>query len=601
MVGIDDKTKRKFAKRLRRQRISAAALGQQADQQIENLLIRRFDRLASVRRFVFLWITLFLVLMLAGVYQIRDLSAYYQSLVPVPGGLYTEGVIGNFTNANPIYATGAADTAVSRLVFSGLFKYDTSNHLVGDLAKDYTLNNNQTRYTVHLKQGLNWQDGQPVTADDVVFTYKTIQNIEAQSPLYSSWQGINVTKLNDYTVNFDLPNALSDFPYSLVNGIIPAHLLRKIPPQQLRSAPFNESPIGTGPFQWKFIEVTGTGTDNTSTVTRQQRINFSAFDRYAAGRPKLDGFNLITFNDQQHMIDAFKAKQIAAMSGLENIPDGLSGDKNVQVYVTPLTSEVMVFFNNSRPVMNDASVRKALIEATDRSQLNGLFDEPVQLADSPLLKGQLGYDSALVEPAHNVADANQLLDSDGWVKGADGTRTKGGQPLTFTLSAQDSTNYTKTAQFLQKQWQKIGVRLQVQYFGQDDIQTSVIANHDYDALLYAVNIGVDPDVYAYWDSTQASITSQGHLNLSEYKSSVADTAVEAGRTRADPAIRAVKYKTFLTQWTKDLPAMPLYQPNYLYISRGEVFNFQSKSLNAGADRFYNVNNWMVRQKRQTIN
>lgn len=601
MVGIDDKTKRKLAKRLRRQRISAAALGQQADQQIENLLIRRFDRLASVRRFVFLWITLFLVLMLAGVYQIRDLSAYYQSLVPVPGGLYTEGVIGNFTNANPIYATGAADTAVSRLVFSGLFKYDASNHLVGDLAKDYTLNDNQTRYTVHLKQGLSWQDGQPVTADDVVFTYKAIQNIEAQSPLYSSWQGINVTKLNDYTVNFDLPNALSDFQYSLVNGIIPAHLLRKIPPQQLRSAPFNESPIGTGPFQWKFIEVTGTGTDNTSTVTRQQRISFSAFGRYAAGRPKLDGFNLITFNDQQHMIDAFKAKQIGAMSGLENIPDGLSGDKNVQVYVTPLTSEVMAFFNNSRPVMNDASVRKALIEATDRSQLNGLFDEPVQLADSPLLKGQLGYDSALVEPAHNVADANQLLDSDGWVKGADGTRTKGGQPLTFTLSAQDSPNYTKTAQFLQKQWQKIGVRLQVQYFSQDDIQTSVIANHDYDALLYAVNIGVDPDVYAYWDSTQASITSQGHLNLSEYKSSVADTAVEAGRTRADPAIRAVKYKTFLTQWTKDLPAMPLYQPNYLYISRGEVFNFQSKSLNAGADRFYNVNNWMVRQKRQTIN
>jgi len=601
MVGIDDKTKQKFVKRLRRQRLSAAALGQQADQQIENLLIRRFDRLASVRRFVFLWITLFLVLMLAGVYQIRGLSSYYQSLVPVPGGLYTEGVIGNFTNANPIYATGAADTAVSRLVFSGLFKYDPSNHLVGDLAKDYTLNDNQTRYTVHLKQGLDWQDGQPVTADDVVYTYKTIQNIEAQSPLYSSWQSINVTKLNDYTVNFDLPNALSDFPYSLVNGIIPVHLLHKIPPQQLRSAPFNESPVGTGPFQWKFIEVTGTGTDNTSTVTREQRISLSAFDGYAGGRPKLDGFNLITFNDQQHMIDAFRAKQIAAMSGLENVPDGLSGDKNVQVHITPLTSAVMVFFNNSRPAMNDATVRKALIEATNRNQLNGLFDEPVQLADSPLLKGQLGYDATLVEPAYNIADANQLLDGDGWTKGADGIRSKNGQPLAFTLSAQDSTNYTKTAQFLQKQWQKIGVRLQVQYFSQDDIQTSVIANHDYDALLYAINIGVDPDVYAYWDSTQASITSQGHLNLSEYKSTAADTAVEAGRTRSDPNIRTIKYKTFLTQWTKDLPAMPLYQPNYLYISRGEVFNFQSKSLNAGADRFYNVNNWMVRQKRQTIN
>jgi peptide/nickel transport system substrate-binding protein len=242
-----------------------------------------------------------------------------------------------------------------------------------------------------------------------------------------------------------------------------------------------------------------------------------------------------------------------------------------------------------------------LIEATNRPALNGLFDEPVQLADSPLLKGQLGYDPVLVEPSYNIADANQLLDNDGWAAGPDGTRAKGGQPLAFTLSAQDSTNYTKTAQFLQKQWRKIGVKLQVQYYGQDDIQTSIIANHDYDSLLYAINIGADPDVYAYWDSSQASITSQGHLNLSEYKSAAADVAVQAGRTRADPAVRAVKYKTFLTQWTKDLPAMPLYQPNYLYISRGEVFNFQNKSYNAGADRFYNVNSWMVRQKRQSIN
>lgn len=594
MVGINDSTKRNIVKKLRRQKSTAVSLTQQADQKIENLLIRRFDRLASVRRFVFLWVLLFLVMILAGVFQIRGLSAYYQVLRPVPGGLYTEGLIGNFTNANPLFATGAADTAVSRLVFSGLFKYDTNNQLVGDLAKDYTLNDSQTRYTVHLKQGLTWQDGAPVTADDIVFTYRTIQDIESQSPLYSSWQGISVTKQSDYTINFDLPNALSSFPYSLVNGIIPAHLLRGIPSEQLRSIPFNTSPIGTGPFEWKFIEVTGDNPD-----TRQQRISLSAFDGYAGGRPKLDGFNLITFGGDQRMVDAFKRKQISAMSGLENVPGALDG-KNLQFYITPLTSEVMVFFNMSQPIMNDAAVRRALTLATNRGLISSLFDEPVKLADSPLLKGQLGYDRKLVEPGYNLTEANQLLDKAGWVKGPDGTRAKDGQQLTFILSAQDSPNYTKTAQFLQKQWHRLGVKLQVQYYGQDDIQASVVNNHDYDALLYAINIGVDPDIFAYWDSTQASITSQGHLNLSEYKAAAVDQAVEAGRTRADPQVRAVKYKTFLRQWVKDLPAIALYQPNYLYISRGEVFNFESKSFNSGADRFYNVNNWMIRQKRQTI-
>ncbi|HEX5447634.1 MAG TPA: peptide ABC transporter substrate-binding protein [Candidatus Saccharimonadales bacterium] len=600
MVGIDDNTKKRIAKRLSRQKSTAVSLTQQADQKIERLLIRRFDRLISVRRFVFLWVLLFLVMILAGVYQIRGLSAYYQQLRPEPGGIYTEGLIGNFTNANPLFATGAADTAVSRLVFSGLFKYDSHNQLVGDLAQYYSLSHNQQRYTVRLKKGLTWQDGQPFTAADVVFTYQTIQNIEAQSPLYSSWQGINVTAADNYTVNFDLPNALSDFPYSLTNGIVPAHLLRGFPVEQLRSAPFNTSPIGTGPFEWKFIEVTGQGIDNTSTVSQEQRISLAAFDDYADGRPKLDGFNLIAFGDDQHMIDAFKRKQISAMSGLENLPPALKDNKGLQVYVTPLTSEVMVFFNMSRPVTNDAAVRRALAESVGRSQLSGLFDEPVKLADSPLLKGQLGYNSKLVEPRYNLADANKLLDKAGWKKGPNGIRAKKGQQLTFVLSAQDSQNYTMVAHYLQSQWQKIGVKLQVQYYSQDDIQTSVVNNHDYDALLYAVNIGVDPDVYAYWDSSQASITSQGHLNLSEYKSTPVDQALEAGRTRSDPSIRAVKYQAFLRQWTKDLPAVSLYQPDYLYITRGEVFNFESRSFNSGADRFYNVNNWMIRQKRQTI-
>lgn len=595
MRKLDDDTKRRIRNRLRRRRKDAVAFGLQADKKIERLLIRRFDRLLSVRRFVGLWVLLFLLLIVSGIIQTRSLTSYYQSLQPVPGGLYTEGVIGTFTNANPLYATGAADTAASHLVFNGLFKYDTANRLVGDLADSFNMNEAQTRYTVHLKKGIKWQDGQPFTANDVLYTYKTIQNIEAQSPLYTSWQGITVSELDSYTVNFDLPNALSAFPHSLTNGIVPAHLLKDIPVEQLRSLPFNTSPVGTGPFIWKFVEVTGKNTDD-----RQQRISLAAYKGYHEGEPKLDGFNLITFSDDQHMIRAFEAKQIGAMSGLENITNKLRQDKNLQIYSTPLTTAVMAFFNTSNPVLNDASVRKALVLGTDRSKLRDLFNEPLQLADGPLLKNQLGYDATLVEPAYNFDEANQTLDQAGWVKGVDGVRAKAGKPLVFTLSAQDSPNYTLTAQFLQRQWSKLGANVQVRYSSRDELQTSVVGNHDYDALLYGISIGADPDVYAYWDSSQAALTSQGHLNLSEYKSSPADQALEAGRTRSDPAIRTVKYKSFLAQWMKDLPALALYQPNYLYVSRSPVFNYERKSANASFDRFYNVHDWMIRQKRQNI-
>jgi ABC-type transport system substrate-binding protein len=183
MSVVDDVTKKRFRRQFRKKRQDVIGLSLQADEKIESLLIRRFERLISVRRFVFLWLSLFVLLAVAGIFQIRSLSSYYQSLQPIPGGLYSEGLIGTFTNANPIYATGAADVSVSHLVFSGLFKYDNNNTLAGDLATDYKLDDSQTLYTVNLRHNVKWQDGAPFTADDVVFTYKTIQDISAQSML----------------------------------------------------------------------------------------------------------------------------------------------------------------------------------------------------------------------------------------------------------------------------------------------------------------------------------------------------------------------------------------------------------------------------------
>lgn len=270
MAVVDQQTKKRFLRRVRHRRRGAVELGLQADQQIDKLLLRRFNRLVSVKRFVFLWVGLFVVLFFATFAQFRDLTHYYQVLQPVPGGLYSEGLVGTFTNANPLYASGAADVAVSRLVFAGLFKYDTNNNLVGDMARDYRIDKTQKRYIVHLKKGIVWHDGQPFTANDVLFTYQTIQNLGAQSALYGSWQDIKVSKLDDYTVIFDLPNALSSFPHALTNGLVPQHLLQKIPAEQLRSAPFNSKPVGTGPFMWRSVEVSGSVSSANS--DRRQRI-----------------------------------------------------------------------------------------------------------------------------------------------------------------------------------------------------------------------------------------------------------------------------------------------------------------------------------------
>ncbi|MEK7096137.1 MAG: peptide ABC transporter substrate-binding protein [Patescibacteria group bacterium] len=594
MAVIDIRTKRRWRRDFHKSRRGAVELGQQADQQIEKLLLRRFDRLLSVRRFVFLWIALFVALILWTFFQSRGLSAYYQSLQPVPGGIYSEGINGTFTNANPLYASSAPDRAASRLVFAGLFKYDNGNNLVGDLAQDFVLGPAPTHYTVHLKKNLTWHDGQPLTARDVVFTFNTIKNIESQTSLYNAWKDIAVAAPDDYTVTFDLPTPLSSFPHSMTAGIIPAHLLKNIPAAGLRSAPFNAAPVGAGPFIWKYVEVLG-----SPTTDRQQRIALAAFDKYGGGRPKLDGFNLITFSNEKLLVSAFKQKQINAMSGLESIPEELTKDKGLQLYATPLTSAVMAFFNTSRGALGDINVRRALAAGVERQTLVNITGRPTQLVDSPLLRGQLGYSPELTQRGYNFDQANQLLDQAGWIRGDKNLRYKNGQVLEFSLRSQDTQQYSLTTQYLQQQWEKLGVKANVTYYSGDDLQSQIIPSHDYDILVYGISIGADPDVFAYWDSSQASISSQGHSNLSEYKSSVADEALEAGRSRTDNATRVVKYRAFLNAWIADVPALALYQPNYIYITRGPVFGYNRKADNGAADRFYNVENWMVRQKRQT--
>lgn len=594
-LSISDETKQRAKRIVRRRRRNAQDLGHQADEQIERLLIRRFDRLVSVRRFVILWVSLFVLLLFFGVIQYRALSPYYQSLQPAPGGVFSEGLVGTFTNANPLYATGTANAAISRNIFSGLFKYNNNNQLVGDLARTILPDASEKNYVVSLRTGVYWHDGKTVTSNDVVFTYTTIQNPAAQSPLFSNWQGIEVTKIDEYTLNFKLPSPLSAFPHSLTTGILPEHLLKNTPAEQMRSASFNTNPIGTGPFKWGFVEVTGSSVDD-----RRQKVTLKPYDNYWLGRSQLDGLSISAFPDEAVLVSSFEDKQINAISGLEYVPEGLVGDSSVETYYTPLTSEVMTFFNNSRPMLNDVNVRKALISGIDTKEAAALAGTTAGQVKSPLLDFQLGFDPTITQLPYNPEYANQLLDQAGYVRDSSGQRIKNGQAMHFFLSSQDSKQYTAVAQYLQKKWAEIGVRVTPNYSTSTNLQTDVIATHDYDMLLYGISLGVDPDVYAYWDSSQANVSSQGHLNLSEYKSTVADQALESGRTRLDPQTRIVKYRSFLNAWAQDAPALALYQPTYLYITRGPVYGYERKAMVRPSDRFSNVYNWMIRQERKDL-
>lgn len=588
---IDRTTKLRLRRSLRRKQRRLEDIGSGAEEQLDRHFFRRLGRLYEVRRFVISWVLLLTLLIGLTVVQTRALGSYYQTVKPITGGLYSEGIVGSFTNANPIFAANEVDVSVSRLLFSGLMSYDNNNKLVGDLAKSLTIDPTGKVYTAQLKDKLYWHDGKPLTALDVVFTINTIQNPDTRSPLFSAWQGIKVEAPNDKTVTFTLPNVLASFSSSLTLGIIPKHILSTVEAGNLRSAVFNTTqPVGSGPFKWNGVEVSGNKVEN-----REQQISLAANSAYHRGRPKLNQFVLRTFLNDKQMLEKFNVGELNAMAGLQELPDAQKNDATIGQYNIPITGAVMVFIDTAKI---DVQVRRALVSAIDQQQVVKQLQHPSIVVKSPLLRSMLGYDSASVQRPFDMNAANSTLDAAGWVMGPTGIRTKDGNKLNIVLNTLNDPEYAKVARELKSQWKKVGIDVTVTSLDETELQVAV-DERSYGMLLYGISLGTDPDQFAYWHSSQADILSKRRLNFSNYKSKIADTALEAGRTRTDVTLRVAKYKTFLDAWRDDAPALALYQPRLLYISRGKVYNFDSTVMNMPSDRFANVENWMVRTERVT--
>lgn len=577
-------------RRFRRHKNQVEQLGLQTEDTIEKHFFKRFDRLVYVKRFVSVWLV-FCVFLIGGViFQTSLLTKYYKTSVPVAGGTFTEGIFGSFTNANPLYATGPVDSAVSRLVFAGLLKYDANNKLTGDLAESWTIDKTETVYTVKLKKDLKWQDGEPLSAEDVVYTYKTIQTPDAKSPLFNSWQGIAIEAKDSRTVVFTLPGVLSSFQYGLTTGIVPKHKLANIPAAQLRATQFNTSaPVGAGPFMWDAIEV------SVHDKSQQGRIGLKSNENYHVGKPSLQRFVVRYFTDQKQLLDSFGNHELTAISGLDTFPDTFANDRSIKQYSIPVTAQVMVFFKTSQEILSDVKVRQALVQAANKDQIISGIGYSVVSSNQPFLPGHPGYDKSIPQLSYNRPAAEALLDQAGWVRAADGIRQKNGKQLSFSLYSQSTSEYAYVTQKLQEDWAKIGVKVDVLLQPDSDLQTTV-TGHNYDALLYGVSLGIDPDVYAYWGSTQADERAANRVNFSEYRSATADRALEAGRTRTDDSLRAVKYRPFLEAWRNDAPALALYQPRYLYITRDAIFGFDPTVINSASDRYANVVDWKIRQQ-----
>ncbi len=551
-------------------------------------IISRFANLRDVRRHALGWLVLAGLMIIATGIQLYWVQNAHSANQAVDGGTYAEGVIGRLDTLNPIYASTQSERSASYLLFSSLLRYDSENNLESDLAESWKVSEDGKIYTIALRKDAKWHDGKALTAKDVEFTLKLIKNPQTRSNLYRTWQDISVKATGEYTLEFTLPSAYAPFPHALTFGILPQHILESVPPARLRENQFNRDPVGSGPFQFTSIQIINPDADR---VVLQAERN----ENYYRGPVKLDRYQLHTFQDNDDLRQGFMSREINAASELtqsdirtiaEQLPTSVVND-------APLYNGTYAFFQTDRPILGDVAVRKALLKATDRRTIQKEVVDFASAIDGPLLPEQVDGIADLKQAAYDTEGAKADLEAAGWVLKNGTVREKDGKPLQLSVIAPRSGDFPEVLETISKQWRSVGVDVKTQVVDTKTFEQNILTPRAYDVLIYELALGADPDVFAYWHSSQASVRG---FNLSNYKSAVADDALLSARGKSEANLRSVKYRGFVEQWLKDTPAVALYRPHLRYLTTDSSSSVdRDQPVIDIVNRFNNLDEWTVQQ------
>lgn len=548
-------------------------------------IIHRWENIRSVRRHVIGWLVLVGVLIAGVGIQLNWFQRSYSTNAPAIGGTYAEAALGPLDTLNPIYATTSAEFSASKLLFSSLYDYDSTGHLRGDIAKSMKMDDEGKVYTVSLRQDVKWHDGERLTAEDVVFTVNTIKNPITRSTI-KGWQGIEVKEVDDYTVRFTSPSPNASFKLALTFPILPKHALDTVPPSLLRENGFGQNPVGSGPFKNRLLQIV----DMTS---GRKIAHMSANRDYYRGAPKLSRFQLHVYGTTDEIAKALRTSEVSAAADVAAGSVAGIDKERYDVISRPINNGVYALFNTRQEILQDKAVRQALQAATNAAAIRASVSPDVAELDLPFINGQLTGSDVPKRPAYDVVKAADMLEQAGWKKQADGKRAKDGRPLQLRILTLKDSGYEKALETLAQQWRGVGVSIDAEILDPTDRAVSErLQSRNFDVLLYTLQLA-DPDIYAYWHSSQSS---QRLLNLSSYADAAADDALASAHSILDPELRNAKYISFAKQWLQDAPAIGLYQPVAYYVHAKTSQSMDpTMHLISTRDRYADVLYWTADQ------
>ena len=474
---------------------------------------------------------------------------------------------GDYTSINPaLYEHGE----INSLIFSGLTAHDKDNKVVPCLAKDWSFDKESNTYVFNLRDDVKWHDGEKFTSADVKFTLEAIMNPDNASEIASNYE--DITKIetpDDTTVKITLkaPNvAMLDY---LTIGVLPKHLLEG---KDLITDPFNQKPVGTGPYKL-------TNWDQGQSITLEKNTD------YFAGEPKISKIIFKIVTDE-------KARALQLQSGeldfAQISPQDAEQFRTMDgftVYDMDTADYRGILYNfNNDLFKNNRELPNALSYAIDRqSIIDSVLLGHGEAAYSPLQAGPY-LNEEMEKFSYDPGKAMELLEAAGWKKNDDGIYQKGDTLLQFKINCGEGDQVRiDMANICAQQLRAIGA----------DVTVSVNAKTDWaNQETYLIGWGspFDPDDHTY----KVFGTGKG-ANYSGYSNAKVDELLQKARETDDDSERLALYKEFQTELAKDLPYTFLAYVDAIYVGKSNVKGITPDTVlgHHGVGIFWNIADWTI--------
>lgn len=513
--------------------------------------------------------------------SVEDTTDYNKQYPTEAGGTLIDASTAEPSGLISMVAGESASSAISSHIFNSLLKYDKNLDLEGELVENWQISTDHKTITFKLKPNLKWADGKPLTSADVLFTWKLVTDEKTRSPYASDYQLVKKATTPDaltFSVTYDQAYAPALDSWAGLQ-ILPKHLLEN---QDIHTTAFARNPVGSHYYK-------------LDSWTHGENLKLSRNPTSILGAAKIDKLvtRIIPDNSAQFlelMADNIDLMALDPIKYSRIIPARPELQKKLALYKELGNSYTYLGFNLKHKPFDDIRVRKAINYAIDKQEIiDGVYlGLGINIA-SPYKPGTRWSNPDLQPYSYDPNKAKTLLKEAGFIDSdGDGILDRDGKPFSFEIITNQNKEREKSAVLIQRRLKDIGIDVQIRAIEWASFISRFIKTGDFDAVVLGWSLGLDPDQFSIWHSSQ---NQPGQFNFIGYNNPQIDQLLEQGRLEMDIDKRTKIYHEFAKVLLEDSPIIYLSAGYGLSAIHKRVKGIDSPAPPAGIG--YNSHEWYI--------